>query len=123
MRVDTADYRAALTPPTFVHDGRTYVGRLLSVEQWIALVDTVGALLPGAPMREVQRVYLLVCDTIFPPRGRWRFWARGEVGRIVRRLPLTVQAQILESFLSSLAALHGMQWAPRPGTKVTEPTT
>lgn len=111
---DTKTYLDALTPPTFTHEGRTWEGRFLSVNESLRMMRLLESLGEAASDIEyVQRTYARLVDAIFPPKTRrvLRFWGWREerdtsepsVWDILSGLPLSVQTAAVRDFTNSLA--------------------
>lgn len=122
MALDTAPLLAALDPPVFTHDGRTWEGKHLSILEWARYLERLGAL--GAKrlgLVEQQRLYRDLANAWFKPAKR-RWFGRREptVGDILLTLPPAVQDQVLASFIRSQHRALGLM---SPGSGSTAKAT
>lgn len=115
MAFDTRETLDALSPPTFTHDGVTYVGRHLSILEWMREMEALGKLGRNElNVLEVERLYRRLCDKLFPPQRRslWQWLTRTpkplRVSGIVLSLPLEIQHRAMTDFLRSQARAHGL---------------
>ena len=117
---DLDGYLAALEPPQLRHQGYTYRGRFLSIDEWTRFAEAFRTLNAEkldtaaeyeARWRELVRRF---CDHVFPPQ-RWLAW-RPSVAEVVLAQPFSAQAEAVRSFSKPLARAVGVS-APVPGAK------
>jgi hypothetical protein len=103
---DLDTFVGALTPPAFTVGGRTYHGRVLSVEQWIALHGASGTLTNASDVTTTRAFIERAFLAWFP--APW--YARGPLAclhrawQAFRRLPDVAQLAAIESFSSAQRA-------------------
>ncbi len=120
MRFDTPEYLEALEPPSVVLGSRTYVGRLLSIHQWMPLQPRVQAAAQGdVALQEIHNLALAYCRVAFP-KPWWKFWRRS-VGRQLVKLPPNVLMRALASFFACQG--RAMVLPPPQGDVEGEPLT
>lgn len=107
---DRDAYLAALEPPRFSAGGVTYIGRILSAEEWFPLeakLESIGR--ENVTTRELLALVRHAADTIFQPeRLGWRARTRGEkpkpsVASLVAQMPFQAQIDALMSFCTAQA--------------------
>lgn len=105
MGLDTAPLLAALEPPSFTHEGKTWQGRHLSILEWTGWMGRMEAFQHRKLGLIGQQHFMRdLADAWFPkPRRQWRtFWKRERsVGDIILTLPPVVQDQVLATFIRS----------------------
>lgn len=106
---------AALEPPSFVYEGRTYVGRVLSVEQWMAAHTERDAIGESA---EAARAFAARLVAAWFPR-RWYHWRGHPAWRAFARMPQLAQLAALRSF-SEAQRRAITTLSPTPTTEATE---
>lgn len=112
---------AALTPPEITLDGRRYVGRLLSYEQWYVYQPLFQQMLKGE-LTDAQTLALIktyLHRGVFPWRVRY-LW-QGHPARKIRALPFAVQQQVIADFLGCQVAAttgHPSSATPSPAPAV-----
>lgn len=101
-----------LEPPTFVHEGRTYVGEFMSVLRWCWFQRRIERLADGKlGLVQVLRLFRQLCDRWFPPpKRRWFLGPRVEpsVATIVSGLPLNVQSAVIARWLGGQGRAFGL---------------
>lgn len=118
---DAQAYLAALEPPVFIApNGRRYVGKVLSVDEWEPFqeamrdITTAQAKAPpyaaGDGWKPLQQVLYRLTDAFFP-RPWWRFWQR-RVSYWIRRLPPEGQVKAVWDFMRSQGKASGMANLP-----------
>lgn len=113
MAFDADEMLQGLEPPTITVGGRTYRGRLLSLEEWAPFEPDIRRAMQRemdvAELREFLRRYV---DTIFP-RPWWAALSRPRMSSVVLALPLKVQMEALRDFL----ACQGRTFQGNPGSE------
>jgi hypothetical protein len=103
----------ALRQPALRLEGRTYVGRLLSFEEWGRFAHRftpTAAGVAGDVVLDARRFRRLVRDIVTAVFGRGRpWWAvwRPTVAQRLLRQPMAVQVEALKSFSQSQTAAFG----------------
>ena len=114
---DAQEYLAAIEPPTFVApNGKKYVGRVLSTDEFIPYQVAMREVTAGEQLdwRRLQRVLLRLTRAFFP-KPRWRFWERSAASW-VRTLPPVGQMRAMWDFMASQGKASGMESVtPTPG--------
>lgn len=108
VHFDADAYAAALAPPAFTWRGRTYTGRLLSIEEFVALhaARPVGGDDPAADARAFARHAVAA----WFPRPWW-----SPVNRAVRAflaMPDAAQVAAIQSFSGAQRAAMPMRTTP-----------
>lgn len=117
MAFDSQQYMAALQPPTFIAlNGRKYVGRILSVDEWqpyqIQMRDA-GRGDGTVDWNKLRKVMYNITKALFP-KPWWKFWERGAIYWL-RKLPPVGQMRAVWDFMQSQAKALGMELKPTPG--------
>lgn len=119
---DSKQYLAGLEPPTFIaSDGSKFVGRLLSVEEWLPYESRMQQASLGEMTGIQMRAFIRDLVMVFFPRG-WRLWTRRwwrPCWWYVRRLPPVGQLRAVHSFMESQREGLGIE-SPPLGTKVQQ---
>jgi len=109
---DSDAYIAALEPPALKYEGRVYVGRTLSIHEWIPMEEPLRRCQSGeGTLHDAYTVISEFCRIAF--RRPWwcfdwlRFW-RTPVHKIVFKLPPVVLMELTRDFLASQAAAIGI---------------
>lgn len=128
MIFDTAPQLEEFAPPTFVHQGRTWVGRHLSVIEWFAHVEQLArAGRNELNIFELEAFWVKLVKRFFPaPRRRLLVRLRlarprpeeVSVAEIFVTLPLAVRQRAIESFIASQARALGLK-GTTPGKTTT----
>jgi hypothetical protein len=131
VEFNTAPLLEEFGPPVFVHEGRRFVGRHMSIVEWLAHVGELEKL-GGKALTLPERLGLhrRLCDEWFPPPprrygvGRFRVGPRTgpSVGAILVALPYPVQDAALASFINSQVRALGLN-TPALGTATGSSST
>lgn len=109
---DSREYLESLEPPQFIAaDGTTFVGRVVSVDEWEPLKERMAAASGGTFDVKTLNALLRDLTYLFFPRG-WRFWTKKfwrPAWWYVRRLPSLGQLQATWSFMRSQARALGQE--------------
>lgn len=118
MAFDADQYLEALQPPTYTHGGRTYVGRILSFEEWVRLAPDLKRAAKGEMDYLGLRLFARrVCAAMFP--RPW--WKPGpSVASLVLSLPLAAQRDALADFFRSQARAMGIEMEQPAPTSTTD---
>lgn len=107
--MDGDAYLAALKRPALKLEGRLFVGRVLSFEEWAKFAERFtpnGAGIRGNEVKDVARFRALVRDVITLGFGLgrpwWAFWQPTLAQRMARQ-PMGLQVEFLNSFSRSQA--------------------
>lgn len=108
----------ALTPPQVTIQGRTYVGRLLSFEQWAPFAPLFEQMAQGQlESHETMALLRLYLRKVFPWRP-WYWWQRDPVRQILTQ-PLSIQLEALADFLGCQGrATTGTRPSPTPSAMI-----
>jgi hypothetical protein len=93
---------AALVPPQVTLGGTTYVGKLLSWEEWVPFAPLFAKLAANElKAHEVAALIKVYLRQVFP----WRvaYLVVGDPARRIRALPLGAQLEVLQDFLAHQA--------------------
>lgn len=123
--LDGDAYLAALKRPALKLEGRVFVGRVLSFEEWAVFAERftpAGAGVRGNDVHDVRRFRALVRDVITVGYGAgrpwWAFWQPTIAQRMARQ-PMSLQVEFLNSFSRSQAdafSASAVALTPKPGT-------
>lgn len=109
---DSDAHIEALTPPSLRYRGRVYVGRTLSINEWVPLEAPLRRCQSGeGTLLDAYEVISLFCRVAF--RRPWYYfdWARvwrTPVHKIIFRLPPVVLKELTRDFLQSQAEAMGI---------------
>lgn len=128
MRFDADAYLKALELPVFTAGGRSFTGRLLSFEEWVALEGRLSSWRAGAlNYAQIKRLLRDLMDAMFPPPPPPPLWRRlflrekreGSAADELERLPMPVQLEAIKDFIDSQGnALKAV--LPAPGEEGEE---
>jgi hypothetical protein len=111
---DASEYAAAFLPPTITVGGRTYVGVLLSADEWFAIAPRLAIIANDTPRDEMVSLVRDLADLSFP-RPWWQVW-RPRVSSLLARLPWGAQLEALGSF----TVAHALAQTGRAQGRMTE---
>lgn len=134
MHHDLDPYVEAIDPPTASLNGETWVGRFVSIDEWLVLNDRLtryqkGALSPA----QIRALVRELCDRMFPEAQQagfvpaWHFWRWREkrkrrLSAVVLELPFKVQLKVVGDFMESQAEALELDPATTT-TRESEPAT
>lgn len=106
---DADAYQAGLEPPSIILGGETYVGRILSYEEFLKyearLRLAVSNKLTGVSFNMLILDY---CDDVFGGPPVWKFW-KPSIGRKILNLPTMAMLEAVKSFLDFQVRSMGME--------------
>ena len=113
MPISTKQFLEGLEPPAFEHEGVVYMGRHLSVVEWLRQVQALDRLTAANAAKDIlaiERGFRYFVRLFFPgERAHW--WNRyrpSEAERVFFTLALPVQDELLKGFFNSQARALGM---------------
>lgn len=105
-------YVRALDPPAIKLDGRVYMGRVLSIDEWVPLEPALRKIQGGAgTLADAYHVIGEFCRIAFK-HPWWAFWRR-PVYKKIMKLPPAALTEVTRDFLESQARAMGMGLPPR----------
>lgn len=133
MHFNADAYRTNIAPPSITLAGRTFTGRLLSLEQWMPLQHMIATLkrqLRANQSEErvesardayiaqarVKAAFKQLTAAMFP-HPAWKVW-EPSVASLLAREPMAVQEEAVKSFIQSQETSLRRQTTP-----ATPPTT
>lgn len=94
------DYLAALEPPRFeAPDGKVYVGRVVSQEQYLPLQAKLLAFGERKDLASFTALARAVCDLLFP-RPWWKVWERSVYSHVMALPSYTQRMRAVLDFLA-----------------------
>jgi hypothetical protein len=99
LAFDSDAFLAALEPPSFVAGGRVYLGRILSVPQWLGIHERKTQMQKAEPTFEQTNEFLIDTVRLMFPR-RW-YQLYNPAVAAYSRLPYKAQLLALEDFCVS----------------------
>jgi len=105
MAFDTKAFLDACSPPTLIHEGQTYVGKVLSFQEMLPLQEEFDKIQASeAGLGDIESLTSAVCDKIGIPK------------EIVLALPPGGVLAALQDFLESLMSLNEEQLSQMNGS-------